>query len=84
MARVTVGVARERTLTAQMPWVSSIGKHFQPFNGNGDVFKWVKIFSSGTENTKQTKSINPFLLVSWFNEKTHFNPYVFLNIIQLK
>ena len=34
---VTVGVARERTLTAQWPKEPSIGQNLQPFAGNSDV-----------------------------------------------
>ena len=26
-----------------MPYVPSIGQNLQPFNGNGEVYKWVKI-----------------------------------------
>ena len=37
MPHVTVGVARERTLTAQWPRVPSIGQHLQPFTVNGDI-----------------------------------------------
>ena len=50
MARVTVGVARLRALTAQWPWVPSIGQNLQPFTCNCDV----SIFSCGMINLKQT------------------------------
>ena len=43
---VTVDVARWRTLTAQWPWVPSIGQNLQPFTGNGYVSMSEK-FSSG-------------------------------------
>ena len=36
MSRVTVGLARLRTLTARCPWMPSIGQNLQPFTGNGD------------------------------------------------
>ena len=39
---VTVGVTRKRTLTAQWPWVPSIGQNLQPITGNGDVSLWMK------------------------------------------
>ena len=42
MPRVTVGETRWRTLTAQWPWVPSIGHNLKPFTGKGDVFIWVK------------------------------------------
>ena len=42
MPRVTVGVALQKTLTAQWPEVPSIGQILQPFTGNGDVSKCVK------------------------------------------
>ena len=35
MPLVTVGPARQRTLTAQWSWVPSIGQDLQPFTGNG-------------------------------------------------
>ena len=35
---------------------------FNSFTGNRDVFKWVKKFSSGTKNPKQTNNQTiPFL-----------------------
>ena len=37
MPRVTVCVARYRTLTTLWPWVPSIGQHLKSFTGNGDV-----------------------------------------------
>ena len=42
MPRVTVGVARWRTLTAPWPWRSRKGQNLQLFIGNGDVFISVK------------------------------------------
>ena len=35
----TVGVARERTLTARRPCVPGLVKNQEPFTSNGDVFK---------------------------------------------
>ena len=37
LVRVTVDVARKRTLTAQWSCVPRIGQNLQPFTGNGDV-----------------------------------------------
>ena len=54
MSRVTVGVARLRTLTAQWPWVLSVGQILQPFTGNGDVTMSEKL-SSRTKKPKTCK-----------------------------
>ena len=40
--RVTVSVARYRTLTAQLPWVPSKGQNLHPIIGKGGVSIWVK------------------------------------------
>ena len=42
MPRITVGVAGKETITAQLPWVSSIGQNLQHLAGNGDVSIWLK------------------------------------------
>ena len=39
MSRVTEGVARSRTPSAQWSRVLNIGKNLQPFTGSGDVIK---------------------------------------------
>ena len=56
MPRVTVGETRWRTLTAQWPWVPSIGHNLKPFTGKGDVFIWVKNSRLGrkTQTNKET------------------------------
>ena len=40
--RVTVGVVRWRILTAQWPWMPSVGQNLHPFIGNVNVSIWVK------------------------------------------
>ena len=47
-----VGVARERTLTAQ--WVPSKGQNLQPFHRQWWRLQMGEMFSSGTINSKQT------------------------------
>ena len=42
--RPALGVASERTLTAQWPWVPCIGQNLQPFSGNDYVYMCVKNF----------------------------------------
>ena len=39
--RVKEVVALQRTLTAQWPWLPSIGQNLRSFTGNGDVSIWV-------------------------------------------
>ena len=58
MPRVTVGVARWRTLTAQWPEVPSKGQNLQPFNGNGDLSKWVKSSRVGRKTQNKHKILN--------------------------
>ena len=65
MPRVTVGVARKRTLTAQWLWEPSIGQNLHPFTGNGDVSMSVKNPQVGRKsrtNKRTTKrwKINAF------------------------
>ena len=55
MTRVTVGVERLRTLTAQWQWVTSIGRYLQPFTGNGNISIWVKDSRVGRKTPKQKK-----------------------------
>ena len=40
MAWFTVGVAPLWILTAQWPWVQSVGQNLKPFTGETDVSKW--------------------------------------------
>ena len=58
MSRVTVGVARLRTLTTQWPWVPSIhvGQNLQPFTGNDDLSKWVKNSQVGRKTPTNKQS----------------------------
>ena len=53
-----------KNLTAQWPWMPSIGQNLQPFTGNGDVSIWVKTFEwNGTspQKTKQSSVYNGHL-----------------------
>ena len=58
MPRVTIGVARLGTLTAQWPWVPGIGQNLMPYTGDSDVSICEK-FSSGTWNHKLTNKSRP-------------------------
>ena len=53
--RVTISVACQRT-TGQWPRVPSIRQHLQPFIGDGDVSKWLKIFRVKRESYRITKA----------------------------
>ena len=53
MSRGTVCVTRKRTVTSQWPRVPSIGQHFQPFIGNGNVSKRVKDSRVGRKTTNE-------------------------------
>ena len=61
MPYVTVGVAR--TLTAQWPWVPSVGQNLQPLTGNGEV--------SMSENL--SIGIKNFLLLIFLSQNTNFH-----------
>ena len=60
LSRVTVGVARWRTPTAQWVWVPSIGQNLQSFTDNRGVSVWVKYSLVGRKTIKRTtnKKIN--------------------------
>ena len=62
---VTVGVARERTLTAQWPWVPSIGQNLQPFTGHGDVSMWLKNSWLGQKSPSKQTNNNANSLLVW-------------------
>ena len=64
MTCVTVGVARWRILTAQWPWVPSIGQNLKSFIGNDDISK-VKNSRVERKNTNkqiQSRTIRLFLI----------------------
>ena len=65
---VTVGVACQRNLTAQWPWVPSIGQNLQPFTGNGDVSIWVTNSRVGPKSPKN-KETN--IIVNQMNSLTY-------------
>ena len=81
--RVTVGVARQRTLTTLWPWVPSTCHNLQPFTGNGDVSIWVKNIRVGRKNqTNKTFSVrlrqshsghrpSRFLALHWYSSCVH-------------
>ena len=50
---VKESVARSRTLTAQWPWMPSMGQNVKPFIGNGDVSLCVRKCRVGRKKTKQ-------------------------------
>ena len=60
--RVTVGVARLRTLTAQWPGVPSIGQNLQPFTGYSEILyewqiiKWDEKHQTNTSISSNSKT----------------------------
>ena len=54
LSRVIVSGARQRSLTAEWPWMPCTGQNLQPFTGNGDVSISVKNSRVGRTN-KRTK-----------------------------
>ena len=89
MPSFAVGVARLRTLTAQWPWVPSIGQNLLPFTGNGDVSKWMTKSWVGRKTTnKQTemafillKNAQTILCNSLLSQKsTDFPPFSLTNL----
>ena len=83
MSRVTVGVARLWTLTAQWPWVLSVCQNLQPFNGNGEspyewkFFEWDKK-SKQTNKQKTYRTITithqTALVIEFGDIKIYHNP----------
>ena len=65
MTCVIVGVARWRILTAQWPWVPSIGQNLKSFIGNDDISKFVKNSRVGRKTTNKqilSRTIRLFLI----------------------
>ena len=69
-------VNRCELLTAQWPWVPSIGQNLKPFNGYKDVSIWLK-FSSGTIHTKQAYKRNQF----FFQDFSHLHMSMYSYIV---
>ena len=67
MPRVTISVARWRTLTAQIPWMPSICQKLKPLTGYGDVSIWVNILEWDIKlqkkKNKKKKKIQTCLLI---------------------
>ena len=66
MPRVTVSVARWRTLTAQIPWMPSICQKLKPLTGYGDVSIWVNILEWDIKlQKKKNKKKKKYKRVYW-------------------
>ena len=45
-----------KNLTAQLPWVPSVGRNLKPFTGNGDLSIWVKNYRVGHKTLNKQKT----------------------------
>ena len=62
-APLPVGVALLRTLTAQWPYVPSIGQSLQPFTGNGDA----SILEINSQKGRTTPNKQTYVVAYVFN-----------------